>query len=64
MKKSLDFKKASTLLTALSQSEQTQIKGGLLLYCEEKRRNFLGISYTSTQWKLANDGKMGVTVKM
>ena len=64
MKKSFDFKKLSTLLPALSQSEQAQVKGDLLLYCEEKRRSFLGISYTSTQWKMANDGKILVTVKM
>ena len=56
--------KMPTDILVLSEKEQVQIKGGLLLYCEEKRRNFLGMSYSSTQWKIKNDGKLWVTVRM
>ncbi len=64
MNKLNTVKKMPTDVLTLSEKEQVQIKGGLLFYCEEKRRSFLGISYTSTQWKMANDGKVWVTVRM
>ncbi|MBL7814770.1 MAG: hypothetical protein JNL70_07165 [Saprospiraceae bacterium] len=47
----------------LSKAEQTQTKGGILLYCEEKRRNFLGMSYTTMQWNVANDGSLWPTIQ-
>jgi hypothetical protein len=56
--------KMSFNLMPLSKKEQTDVKGGLLLYCEEKRQSFLGISYTSTQWKLKSDGSLLLSVKM
>ena len=48
----------------LSKSEQTDIKGGILICCEEKRRNFFGISYTTTQWNVVNDGSIWISIQM
>lgn len=51
-------------IKSLFQEQSAAVKGGVLLYCEEKRRKIFGISYTSTQWKVANDGSLWLTVKM
>ncbi len=50
--------------SVLSNEEQAQVKGGLLLYCEEKRIKLLGRTVTTTQWKMASDGNLGLTVQM
>ena len=50
--------------TILSPKEQNQIKGGLLLYCEEKRRTIGKRTYTTQQWKIAKDGSIWINVKM
>lgn len=54
----------SNQIQTLSQTEQTDVKGGILLCCEEKRRNFLGISYTSMEWRVVNDGSLWISVRM
>jgi hypothetical protein len=49
----------------MPKTEQTQIKGGLLLYCEEKRRPIGGGRYvTVTEFKMKDDGKQGLTIQM
>jgi hypothetical protein len=48
----------------LCDKEQNQINGGLLLYCEEKRRTVKGKTYTTQQWKLASDGSLWLNIKM
>ena len=49
---------------SLSKVEQSKVNGGLLLYCEEKRRTVNGKTYTTQQWKLANNGSLWLTIKM
>lgn len=49
---------------ALNETDAAQIKGGLLLTCEEKRRTFMGRTYTTQQWSLKSDGSFLLTVKM
>ncbi len=49
---------------ALNETDAAQIKGGILLTCEEKRRTFMGKTYTTQQWSLKNDGRLLITVKM
>lgn len=48
----------------LSSDEQNQINGGLLLYCEEKRRTIGKRTYTTQQWKIAMDGSIWINVRM
>jgi hypothetical protein len=55
----------STSLTILSDENKVQVKGGLLLYCEEKRIKLLnGSSFVVQNWKMKNDGQIALTVKM
>lgn len=51
-------------INVLTRTEQTQTKGGILLCCEEKRRNLLGISYTAREWRIVNDGRLFISVRM
>jgi hypothetical protein len=46
--------------TVLDGTAQNQVNGGLLLYCEDKRVGALTIPV----WKMASNGKLGITVKM
>ena len=40
-------------------------KGGLLLYCEEKRvKTIFGTEKTVQQWRVANDNSIFLTVRM
>jgi bacteriocin-like protein len=50
--------------TILSNNELNQINGGLLLYCEEKRRTIGRRTYVTQQWKVAMDGSIWINIKM
>jgi hypothetical protein len=64
MNKNTPLEAVKSELVSLSQTAQSNIKGGLLLYCEEKRSSFFGIPYTSRQWKMANDGSLLLSIRM
>jgi hypothetical protein len=46
----------------LPTTEQEQVKGGLLLYCEEKRRIKHGILTIKEKWKAYDDGNSYITI--
>lgn len=49
----------------LNAQTQKNTKGGILLYCEEKRvKTIFGTERTVQQWKLANDGSLLLSIKM
>lgn len=62
MKKNIQ--QIATTQSTLSPNEQENIKGGLLIYCEEKRIKLLGKETTVTQWKMKPNGSLLVSVKM
>ena len=64
MKNKIVPTKKDSNLIALSRKEQAQVKGGLLIYCEEKRRkNIFGQTYTTTEWKMKRNGSLWITVQ-
>lgn len=56
--------KTTKSTTVLSENELNNTKGGLLVYCEEKRVRVLGMETTAMQMKVANDNQPGLTVRM
>lgn len=58
------LKSLSEDLQTLSNDEQKNVKGGLLITCEEKRRTFLGMSYTTTTYNVQPNGSLWITFKM
>ena len=50
------FKHMPSNLSLLCQKEQSRIKGGLLIVCEEKRSTFLMKTDTSSQSLINPDG--------
>jgi hypothetical protein len=64
MKKTLSAYATSPDFQPLSPLAQTEVKGGWLWTCEEKRRTIGTYSYTVVEWKLTNDGKYGKTTVM
>lgn len=58
------LKSLSDDIQTLSNDEQTNVKGGLLITCEEKRRSFFGISYTTTTYNLKPNGSLWITMQM
>lgn len=58
------LKSLSEDVQTLSNDEQKNVKGGLLITCEEKRRTFLGIPYTTTVYKMQPNGSLWITMQM
>ena len=56
MKRENEFTKMPSNLSPLSQIEQKQVKGGLLIVCEEKRSSFTMKTDTSSQSAINPDG--------
>ncbi len=51
-------------LTALKSNEQQNLKGGLLLTCEEKKRVILGYTFTERFLVTKDDGKLFLSFRM
>jgi hypothetical protein len=64
MKVIKQLKSLSEDVQTLSNDEQKNVKGGLLITCEEKRRTFLGISYTTTTYNIKPNGSLWITMQM
>jgi hypothetical protein len=63
MSKNKHFFANSADLTPLSITEQSQIKGGILLYCEEKRKKVKGGAHIMVPtWKIIKDDSSVLTV--
>lgn len=62
-----NFKQLQSLsedIQTLTNDEQKSLKGGLLITCEEKRRSFFGISYTTTTYNIKPNGSIWITMQM
>lgn len=62
MKKNIQ--QITTQQNTLTLKEQENVKGGILIYCEEKRIKFLGKETTVTKWNIANDNSLFLRIKM
>ena len=64
MKNLKPLKSLSADVQTLSITEQQNVKGGLLITCEEKRRTFFGIPYTATTYNVSFNGSLWITMQM
>jgi hypothetical protein len=63
MSKNKHFSAKSADLIPLSKAEQSQIKGGILLYCEEKRKKVKGGTHIIVPtWRTIKDDNSFLTV--
>jgi hypothetical protein len=62
MSKNKHFSAKNADLTPLSKTEQSQVKGGVLLYCEEKRKKVKGGHIIVPTWRTIKDGNSFLTV--
>ncbi len=51
-------------LITMESNELQNLKGGLLITCEEKKRAIMGYTFTQTNYTVKNDGKLFITMKM